>query len=405
MGAGRLTGLEGYVEDGLYSFNDYTSEKTLFFTPGPTYVHPRVLRALSRPVEPHSYTGFAYKYRAVLSKLKRLFNTRGEVFLMAGSGTLAQEVMVANCVKPGDKVLCLATGFFSSRFADIVERYGGKPKVVEKLDGRGFTARDLEKLLKRGGFKAVTVAHVETSTGVTSMIEEIGEVALRYGVKLIVDAVASLGGMEVKCDEWGVTICGSCSQKAIGAPPGCAIIAASRSFVEELEARRELVRTFYGDLKGWLEVVRNPQSYYSTQPVSMVYALNEALDMMFEEGLENRFKRHFVVAEAVRRAVEAAGLKIYAKRRFRANTVTVVVKPNRLDDEKLRAEMEAYGVTIARGSGPFKGSTFRIGHMGWITPSDVLSVVSTLELALRRLGFKPRRSMVRAALKALSSTA
>jgi len=402
VGAGRRIDVEGLSER-PWQWSEVLSEKVLFFAPGPTYVHPRILRALSRPVEPHSYKGFIEKYKVVLRKLKALFKTDGEAFLLAGSGTLAQELMVLNAIRPGDRVLCLATGFFSSRFKDMVLRAGGKPKVVERLDGRGFTGRDVEKLVKRGKFKAIAVAHVETSTGVASYVDEIGEVASKYGVKLLVDAVASLGAMDVRCEEWGITICGSCSQKGIGAPPGCALLAVSKQFLDELEAREYDIPTFYGDLKMWLKVVMDPENYHSTQPVSMVYAINEALDMIFEEGLERRFKRHSVIAEAVRTAVRASGLKIFAKRGFESSTVTVVLKPEGFDDVKLRSELEKLGVTVARGSGTFRQTTFRIGHMGWITPSDALALVSSLELALKRMGFKPKRSMSKAALDVLAS--
>ncbi|MEM4576121.1 MAG: alanine--glyoxylate aminotransferase family protein [Candidatus Nezhaarchaeales archaeon] len=383
--------------------SELLSEKILFFTPGPTYVHPRILRALSRPVEPHSYRGFMEKYKAVVEKLKVLFKTKGEAFLLAGTGTLAQEIMVSNVVRPKDRVLCLVTGFFSSRFRDMVLRVGGIPKTVEMLNGRGFTGKDVEKLVKRKSFKAITVAHVETSTGVISYIDEIGDVALKHGIKLLVDAVASLGAMDVRCDDWGITICGSCSQKGIGAPPGCALIAVGKNFLEELESRDYDVPTFYGDLKGWLKVVRNPENYYSTQPVSMVYAINEALDAIFEEGLEERFRRHRVIAEAVRAAIRVSGLKVFAKRGFESDTVTVVYKPEGLDDAKLRVEMESLGVTVARGSGQFRQTTFRIGHMGWITPSDILALVSSLQLTLQRMGYKPKKDMTKAALEVLSS--
>lgn len=402
MGAGRRLGLEELSESSQ-QWSEVLSEKVLFFTPGPTYVHPRILRSLSRPVEPHSYKGFMEKYKVALKKLKALFKTDGEAFLLAGSGTLAQELMVLNAIRPGDRVLCLSTGFFSSRFKDMVLRAGGRPKLVERLDGKGFTGRDVEKLVKRSSFKAITVAHVETSTGVTSYVDEIGEVASKYGVKLLVDAVASLGAMDLKCEEWGITICGSCSQKGIGAPPGCALLAVSKQFVEELEARDYDVLTFYGDLKMWLKVVRDPDNYHSTQPISMVYAINEALDMIFEEGLERRFRRHSVIAEAVRAAVRAAGLKIFAKEGYEASTVTVVLKPEGLDDVKLRSELEKLGVTVARGSGQFRHTTLRIGHVGWVTLSDVLALVSSLQLTLRRMGFKPKRDMTKAALEGLAS--
>ncbi|MEM0217368.1 MAG: alanine--glyoxylate aminotransferase family protein [Candidatus Nezhaarchaeales archaeon] len=403
MGAGRYISAEGRSQSN-YEWKRLLSEKILFFTPGPTYVHPRILRALSRPVEPHSYRDFIERYKITLRKLKALFKTEGETFLFAGSGTLAQEVMVSNAIKPGDKVLCLVSGFFGSRFKDMVLRAKGIPKVVERLDGRGFTGKDVEKLVKRGNFKAITVAHVETSTGITSYVDEIGEIASKYGVKLLVDAVASLGAMDVRVDEWGVTICGSCSQKGIGAPPGCTLIAVNRQFVEELEKRDHDVPTFYGDLKMWLNVVRDPENYHSTQPISLVYAVDEALSMIFEEGLENRFKRHKIIAEAIRAAVRASGLRIFAKRGFEANTVTVVYKPDDLDSVKLRSEIENLGVAIARGSGPFRHTTFRIGHMGWITPSDVLALVSSLQLALQRMGYKPKRDMVKASLEVLTSS-
>lgn len=400
MGAGRYINVEESPQSN-YWWSELLSEKILFFTPGPTYVHPRVLRALSRPVEPHSYRGFIEKYKATLKKLKALFKTEGEVFLFAGSGTLAQEIMVSNVIKPGDRVLCLVSGFFSSRFKDMALRVKGLPKVVEKLNGRGFTGKEVERLVKRGSFKAITIAHVETSTGVASRVDEIGEVASKYGLKLLVDAVASLGAMDVRVDEWGITICGSCSQKGIGAPPGCALIAVNKLFVEELEERDYDVPTFYGDLKMWLNVVRDPENYHSTQPVSLVYAINEALNMIFEEGLENRFKRHRTIAEAIRGAIKASGLRIFAKKGFEANTVTVVHKPEGLDSIRLRREIEHLGVAITRGSGSLRHTTFRIGHMGWITPSDVLALVSSLQLSLRRMGYKPRRDMVKAALDLL----
>ncbi|MEM2213732.1 MAG: alanine--glyoxylate aminotransferase family protein [Candidatus Nezhaarchaeales archaeon] len=403
MGAGRRINIKKNSQSNHW-WSELLSEKILFFTPGPTYVHPRILRALSRPVEPHSYRGFIEKYKVTLQKLKALFKTEGEAFLFAGSGTLAQEVMILNTIKPGDRVLCLVSGFFSSRFKDMVLRAKGVPKVVERLDGRGFMGKEVEKLVKRDNFKAIAIAHVETSTGVASYIDEIGEVALKHGVKLLVDAVASLGAMDVRVDKWGITICGSCSQKGIGAPPGCTLIAVNKQFVEELEKRDHDVPTFYGDLKMWLNVVRDPENYHSTQPTSLVYAVDEALNMIFEEGLENRFKRHEVIAEAIRAAIRASGLRIFAKKGFEANTVTTVHKPDNLDSVKLRSEIECLGVVIARGSGPFRYTTFRIGHMGWITPSDTLALVSSLQLTLRRMGCNPKRDMVKAALEVLASS-
>ena len=366
------------------------SERTIVMLPGPTSVDPAILRAMSRQVEPHSHPAFIARYLGVLSKLKRLVQTSGEVFIFAGSGTFSQEVGVANIVEPGDEVLCLVNGFFSARFVDMVARCGGKPKVLEVPFGEGFTAGQVREALRKGGFKAVTATHVETSSGVVNPIEEIGEVVREAGPLFIVDTVASLGGVEVRQDDWRINVNCTCTQKCLGAPPGVSIVSLDKEALEALERRRSPTVMFYGDLKGWLPVVRDPyNNYRSTHPVSLIYALDAALDQAFAEGLERRYRRHHVIAEAFREAMKAVGLRILAKPGFEADTVTAVLYPegHGIDDVAFRREVERRGVLIAYGYGPLRGRSFRVGHMGSVTANDILSTVSAIEAALKKFGY------------------
>ena len=366
-------------------------ERRIVMLPGPTSVDPAILRAMSRQIEPHSHPAFIAKYKSVLEKLRRLVGTSGQVFVFAGSGTFSQEVGVANFVEPGDKVLCLVNGFFSARFVEMVKRCGGQPKVLEVPFGEGFTAEAVKEALREGGFKAVTAVHVETSSGVANPIDEIGEVVKEAGALFIVDTVASLGGMEVKQDKWGINVNCACTQKCLGAPPGVSIVSLDREALEILERRETPVATFYGDLKGWLPVVEDPYSNYrSTHPVSLVYALEEALNQIFAEGLRNRYRRHRVIAEAFRRAMKAIGLRILAKPGFEADTVTAVLYPEGLgiDDVEFRREVERRKVLIAYGYGPLRGRSFRVGHMGSVTANDVLATIGAIEAALKKFGYK-----------------
>ncbi len=366
------------------------SERKIVMLPGPTSVDPAVLRAMSRQIEPHSHPAFIARYRSVLSKLKHLVQTSGEVFVFAGSGTFSQEVGVANFVEPGDKVLCLVNGFFSARFADMVARCGGKPVVLEVPFGEGFTADQVRQALREGGFKAVTATHVETSSGVVNPIDEIGEVVKEAGALFIVDTVASLGGMEVRQDKWGINVNCACTQKCLGAPPGVSIVSLDKEALEALERRETPATTFYGDLKGWLPVVEDPyNNYRSTHPVSLVYALEEALNQIFAEGLRRRYRRHHIAAEAFRRAMKAIGLRILAKPGFEADTVTAVLYPEGygIDDVEFRREVERRKILITYGYGPLRGRSFRVGHMGSVTANDILSTVSAIEAALKKFGY------------------
>lgn len=364
-------------------------EREILMIPGPTNVDPKVLRALSKPPLSHTSQEFANIFKEALNNLKKVFMTNSEVFVIAGSGTLALEMTIANIVEPGDKVLNLVSGFFGSYFVEISKVYGATPRVLEVPWGKPVKPEQVKEALLEDYYKAVTVTHVETSTGVANPVREIGKVVKKHSDAFyIVDTVCSLGGMEVRVDEWGIDACASGSQKCIGVPPGLALIAVSQKTLEYLEKRKTSVGSWYGSFKNWLPVMREPTKYFATPPVNMVYALHEALKLIVEEGLENRFRRHYVLAEAFRAAVNALNLNLIAEKESVANTVTGVYYPENIDDSQFRNEMKKRGIIVASTLGPLKGKGFRVGHMGNVNQNDMFATINAIETTVRKLGYK-----------------
>jgi aspartate aminotransferase-like enzyme len=362
-------------------------ERELLMIPGPTNVDPRVLRAMCRPSLSHTSFEFAGIFKEALNNLKKVFMTESEVFVIAGSGTLALEMAIANIIEPGDKILNCVSGYFGNYFVEISRVFGAVPRVLEVEWGKAVKPKQVEEALKEDNYKAVTVTHVETSTGVFNPIKEIGEVVKKHSDAFyIVDTVSSLGGMEVRVDEWGIDVCASGSQKCIGVPPGLALIAVSQKTLEYLEKRKSKVGTWYGSFKNWLPIMRDPTKYFATPAVNMIYALNESLKLILEEGLENRFRRHHVLAESFRAAIDVLNLKLVAEKENASNTVSAVYYPEKIDDNQFRSEMKKCGIVVASTLGPLKGKGFRVGHMGNVNQNDIFSLITAIETSLKRLG-------------------
>lgn len=364
-------------------------ERELLMIPGPTNIDPRVLRAMCRQPLSHTSLEFAEIFKEALSNLKKVFMTKNEVFVLAGSGTLALEMAVANVVEPGDKVLNCVSGYFGHYFVDISRTFGAVPRVLEVAWGKAIKPEQVVDALKEDNYKAVTVTHVETSTGVFNPIKEIGEVVKKHSDAFyIVDTVSSLGGMEVRVDEWGIDICASGSQKCIGIPPGLALIAVSDKTLEYVENRKSPIGTWYGSFRNWLPIMRDPTKYFATPAVNLICALNESLKLILEEGLENRFKRHYAIAESFRAAMDALNLKLVAERGNASNTVSAVFYPENTDDNQFRSEMKKCGVIVAGMLGQLRGKGFRIGHMGNVNQNDIFSTISAIEITLKKMGHK-----------------
>lgn len=353
--------------------------------PGSTIQDPSVLRAMCRQSDSHLSLEWAKKFKSVLDDLKRILLTSGEVFVFAGSGTLSQEAGLGSLIEPGDSVLCLNNGYFSGRFADIAKRYGAKIEVLQVEWGKAVKPEEVRKALRGKRFKAVTAAHVETSTGVAIPIREIAEVVRDSGSFLVVDTIASFGGMELRTDDWGLDVVCSCSQKCIGVPPGLVLIGAGKRAVEFLQQRKSDVPAFYADLKNWLPCMIDPAKYHATPPINLIYALGQACKLILEEGLETRITRHRKLAEAFREAMKALGLKLVPELGFEADTITATYYPQGVDDAAFRSEVEKNGVIIARGFGPLEGKIFRVGHMGQVTSADLMATIGAIERSFKTL--------------------
>lgn len=365
------------------------SERKLLMIPGPTNVDPTVLRALSKPTLAHTDSQFVETFREALENLKKLFMTKHEVFAIAGSGTLALEIGIANIIEPGDKTLNVVTGYFGDYFVEISKAHGATCKTLVATWGKCVEPHQVKEALKEDDYKAVTVTHVDTSTGVVNQIKEIGQIVKENSDAFyVVDTVCSLGGIEVRVDDWNIDACVSGSQKCIGLPPGLALLSANDRVLSLLENRKTPVGLWYGDLKNWLPVVRDPSKYFATPPVNMICALSESLKAILTEGLEPRFRRHHIMAEAFRAAMDTLNIKLVADRKCAADTLTAAYYPESIEDMAFRSEMRKRGVVVASTIGPIKGRGFRVGHMGNVNENDIFSTIGAVEATLTHLGYK-----------------
>ncbi|MGD0158950.1 MAG: alanine--glyoxylate aminotransferase family protein [Candidatus Bathyarchaeia archaeon] len=363
------------------------SERKLLMIPGPTNVDPAVLRALCKPTLAHTDPQFVETFKEALENLRRVFMTKHQVFALAGSGTLALEIGIANIIEPGDKVLNVVNGYFGDYFAKISKAHGAVQKTLEIPWGKCVESHQVKKALKEDDYKAVTVTHVDTSTGVVNPIKEIGRaVKDNSDAFYIVDTVCSLGGIEVRVDDWEIDACVSGSQKCIGLPPGLALFSMNDRVLSLLEDRKTPVGMWYGDIRNWLPIMMDPSKYFATPPVNMIYALSESLRSILAEGLETRFKRHHIIAEAFRAAMDALKIEIVAQEKCRADTLTAAYYPEKIEDGSFRSEMRKLGIIVASTIGPIKGKGFRVGHMGNVGENDILSTIGAVETTLTRLG-------------------
>lgn len=372
----------------MVSWCNVMSERKLLMIPGPTNVDPAVLRALSKPqVSPSSPT-FVQIQKEVIENLKKVFMTASDVFTIAGSSTLGMEAAVTNVIEPGDKVLVICNGFFSDRFAAILDRHG---VIVERLNvewGKAVDPQVIKEKLEHDNYKAVTMVHVETSTGATNQIREIGEVVKAFDTLFLIDAVSSLGGMEVRVDDWHIDICVSGSQKALASLIGLALLAVSPKAMQVVEKRKTPVAFYYGDFKNWLPMMRDPSKLFATPAVNLIYALQESLRIVIQEGLENRFRRHQIIADYVRTFIKALGLRLVADETHAADTVTAIYCPSGITDAVFRNTMETkFGVIVGGGLGQLAGRAFRIGHMGCVTANDVTATMAAVEGTLAELNY------------------
>ena len=377
---------------------EFTPPDRVLMGPGPSNVHPRVLQAMAAPLLGHMDPEFLRVMDDVVQMLRIAFQTSNRLtFAISATGTAGMEAAFCNMVEPGDTVVIAVNGFFGNRMADIASRCGAEVHTVEFPWGKpvGPDLSALEKELgKHRRVKAVGVVHAETSTGVLSPLPRIAELAHRYDALLIADGVTSLGGEEVALDGWDVDLGYSASQKCLGAPPGLAPISLGQRSVNVLRERKTKVQSFYlnlADLEAyWSEGGR---VYHHTAPISMIYALREALRMGMEEGMEERIRRHARNASALRAGLEALGLTLFAEPDYRLNPLTTVEAPAGIDEGQVRRRLLAeYGIEIGGGLGEIAGRVWRIGLMGESSRErNVFAFLSALERILADGGYEMAR--------------
>ena len=367
--------------------------RSLLMIPGPIEFEPAVLQALGAPTISHVSTGFIETFGHVLEQMRDVWlSPSGQPFVVAGSGTLAMDMAGANLIEPGDRALVVITGVFGERFAQLLARYGAEVTVIRAPLGQTVEAADIETALSKASYKLMTLTHVDTSTGVRSDPRAFGDLGREHDVLTVLDGVCSVAGEEIRQDEWGIDVVLTASQKAIGVPPGLALLVASPRAINAFSDRKAPVPNYYADWEKWLPVMaayeKRMPSYFGTPPVNLISALAVSLDQILDEGMEARFDRHRRLSRAFQAGVDALGLRhVPLVERNRAVTLSAVYLPESTDGAALRSEMARHGIIIAGGLHPeIRKRTIRIGHMGAVAPTDILGTLSALERALHGLG-------------------
>ena len=368
------------------------AEKRYLMTPGPTPVPPAVLAELARPVIHHREPDYREIYERCLGRLREVYRTEHDVLMFTSSGTGALESAAANLTSPGDRQLVLSAGNFGERWAGIAEAFGADLVHVRLEWGDTPEPEDLRSALAvAGDVRVVYLTHSETSTGVVCDVQSLAAVAKDAGALVVVDAVSSLGAVPLETDAWGIDVVVSGSQKALMTPPGVAFASVSPAAREA--AAQSTAQRYVFD---W-ERTRNAQAKLDapfTPAVSIVRALDVALGLLLEEGLEGAFDRHARLGRACREGAKAMGLELFSPDEDRSAVVTAIRSPDGVDaTEVVSALRDRFGITIANGQGALKGRIFRIGHVGWFDVFDITTALAAVELVLADAGAEIERGI------------
>jgi len=349
--------------------------------PGPTPCPPQALQAMGRQMMNHRGEEFAEILNSTTAKLKQVFQTKGDVFILTSSGTGGMEAAIVNTMSPGDKVLSISNGVFSERFADIAEQYGAQVTRLSFEWGKAIDLDAVEEALKADGdIKGVLATHNETSTGMTNRLGDISSVVKKSDKLLLVDAISSLGCIDLPTDDWQCDVVVTGSQKGWMVPPGLAMVSISeRAWQANTKAT---MPRYYWDFRKVRDSLQKGQTPW-TPAISLFYALDTTLDLMLNEGLNNIFARHARVAQITREGVKSLGLPLFSEEKYASNTVTAVTANDNIDVPKLLHVLrEEHDVIVAGGQRKLAGRIFRIGHLGAVNEDDIESVLEALNKAL-----------------------
>jgi alanine-glyoxylate transaminase/serine-glyoxylate transaminase/serine-pyruvate transaminase len=367
---------------------EYTDLKTsarILLGPGPSSVDPRVLRAMAHPLVGHLDPQFIALMNENQDLLRFVFQTENQLTIpVSGTGSASMEASMCNFIEPGDSVLIGVNGYFGERLCDMAGRYGAEVRRVERPWGEVFDPQDFEAALREKPAKLVGVVHAETSTGAMQPMEGMAEVAHRHGALLVMDCVTSLGGLPVMVDAWGVDVAYSGTQKCLSCPPGLGPLTVSPQARQVIRERKTKVANWYLDLSMVEKYWGTERTYHHTAPITMNFALREALRLVYEEGLETRFARHRANAELLWAGLEELGLQPCIPLDHRLPSLTTVWVPEGVDEAAIRRRLLGeYNIEIAGGLGAFAGKAWRIGLMGYSSRREnVLLLLAALRLLL-----------------------
>lgn len=362
--------------------------KELLLVPGPTPVMDEIYDALASETRGHTDPRFVETFKNALANTKKLFNTDGEVYVVAGSGTLAMEMAIVNTITKGERLLVISHGYFGDRFTPLAKAFGIEVDVLQSTWGERVDATLVEETVKANNYKAVTITHADTSTGVVSDLETLVPIIKASGALVIVDGVVATAALHEDMskaygeEDYKIDIVLTGSQKAIGIPPGLAIVA----FGQQALAAREQIGTvpaYYADIHNWRNIMDNPAMYFATPPVNLIYAYDVALNIVLEEGMEKREARHIAFGKAIRAALRSYGMTPLANEEVAAPTLSCILYPEGIEDGKFRASLAKRGIIVAGSLAHLAGKAFRIGHMGNTTAEMLEQAIVVIGEALQ----------------------
>ncbi|RHW32789.1 alanine--glyoxylate aminotransferase family protein [Lysinibacillus yapensis] len=378
--------------------------KELLLVPGPTPVADEIYEALARETRGHTDSRFAAIFKEAIKQTKELFQTDGEVFIVAGSGTLAMEMAIVNTVGRGEKLLVISHGYFGDRFTPLAQAYGIEVEVLQSEWGKQVDPLLVQEKLSLDQYKAVTITHADTSTGVVSDLETLIPIVKQAGALVILDGVVATAALDENMSktyghpEYKIDVTLTGSQKAIGIPPGLAIVAFNQT---ALKAREELgtIPAYYCDINNWLPIMKDPSKYFATPPVNLIYAYQTAMSIVLDEGMEERERRHISYGRGVRAALRTFDMKPLAAEEVAAPTLSCMLYPEGVDDVAFRTMLSHKGVIVAGALAHLAGKAFRIGHMGNTTEEMLEQAIREIGTVLQELGVSVNTEIAISAFK------
>lgn len=366
--------------------------KDMLLIPGPTPVVDSIYDALAQETRGHTDPRFVAVYKQAIEQTREMLKTDGEVFVVSGSGTLAMEMALVNTVAAGEKLLVVSQGYFGDRFIQLGKAFGIEVDVLQSEWGKQVSPEAVEKKLADSQFKAVTITHADTSTGVAADMDALVPIIKKHGALVILDGVCATAAMEEDMSktygapDYKIDVVLTGSQKAIGVPPGLAVVAFNQT---ALAAREQIDRVpaYYSDIYNWLPIMNDPGKYFATPPVNLIYAYNEGMKLVLAEGMDKRYRRHKVYGKAVRAALAEYGMKALAEEDAAAATLSCILYPEGINDADYRASLAKKGLIVAGALAHLAGKAFRIGHMGNTTEEMLEKAVLLIGETMKEMGF------------------